>query len=157
MFRHFTTIHVRYVCMTDKSSQKLFKLSFWALRWADLFMPQLVCWTTCKKTFHLKSCIWAAQWMKRSSFTVKLITNNQCEKAAKRPFVFGSCFKMLRKHHSQHFISAQIISSSLNFLPRVTAERIGLLREQSSRCDRELQLFTNPKTLWLIYKQALLG
>ncbi len=35
MFRYFTTVHVRYVFVTNKFFLNLFKLSFWHLRWAD--------------------------------------------------------------------------------------------------------------------------
>ncbi len=58
----------------------------------------------------------------------KVKAKNQHEKAAKRPFVFVSHFKMLQKHYNQHLISAQIIGSSINFLTGVTAQRAGLLQ-----------------------------
>ncbi len=49
---------------------------------------------------------------------IELMAKNQREKAAKHPFVFVTCFKMLRKQCGQRFISTQIIDSSVNFLRR---------------------------------------
>ncbi len=57
------------------------------------------------------------------------MTKNQWEKAAKYPFVCVSFLKMLRKHFSRLVISAQIIGSSVYFLPRVTVQGSGLLQQ----------------------------
>ncbi len=52
-----------------------------------------------KKTFHLKRCIWAAQWIKWLFFSfptsnVKLMTNNQSEKTVKLFFFFWTAKKV---------------------------------------------------------------